>query len=114
MAGTPFKDGPAFITDASDDLYVPASSAVYALVRHIHLVNTDSSARTVSLYVGATGAEAAGTEILKDKSIAVGDTYDLYFPSGLKLTSTDFLVGDASVTNKVTATITGELYATPI
>jgi len=109
MAGTPFKDGPAFITDASDDLYVPGSGT-YALVRHIHLVNTDSSARTVSLYVGATGAEAAGTEILKDKSIAVGDVYDCYFPAGLKLTSTDFLVGDASVTNKVTATISGELY----
>jgi hypothetical protein len=111
MAGTPFKDGPAYITDASDDLYVPASSAVYALVRHIHLCNTDSSARTVSLFVGATGAEAAGTEILKNKSIAANDVYDCYFPSGLKLTSTDFLVGDASVTNVVTATITGELYA---
>jgi hypothetical protein len=112
MAGTPFKDGPAFITDSSDDLYVPASSAVYALVRHIHLVNTHSAAVTVSLYVGATGAEAGGTQILADKSIAVGDVYDLYFPAGLKLTSTDFLVGDASVTNEVTATISGELYAT--
>lgn len=112
MAGTPFVDGPAYITDASDDLYVPAVSNVYALVRHIHLTNTDTSARTVSLYVGATGAEAAGTEIAKDLSIAAKSNEDIYFPAGLKLTSTTFLVGDADTTNKVVCTITGELYAT--
>lgn len=105
----PFKDGPSYVTDSSDDLYVP-DSGTYAMVRHIHLTNTDSSIRTVSLFVGATGAEAGGTEILKDKNIAVGDIFDLYFPAGLKLTATDFLVGDASVTNVVTAVITGELY----
>ncbi len=111
MAGTPFIDGPAYITDASDDLYVPASALVYALVRHIHLCNTDSSARTVSLYVGATGAEAGGTQILAGQSVAANDVFDMYFPGGLKLTSTTFLVGDASTTNVVTATIMGELYA---
>lgn len=110
MAGTPFKDGPAYLTDASDNVYVPAANT-YALVRHIHLCNTDSSARTVTLWVGATGAEAGGTEILKDHSIGAKGEYDLYFPSGLKLLETDFLVGAASTTNVVTATVTGELHA---
>jgi hypothetical protein len=108
---TPFIDGPAYVTTSSDDLYVAASSLVYALVRQIHLVNTDASARTVSIFYGATGAEAGGTELLKDKSIAAGAVYDLYFPSGLKVLSTTFLVGDASQSSTITATILGELYA---
>lgn len=112
MAGTPFIDGPTYVTDNSDDLYVPGSSLVYALVRQIHLVNTDSSARTVSLYIGGTGAESAGTQILDEYSIAANDFKDLFFPAGLKLISTTYLVGDASVTNVVTCTIIGELYAT--
>lgn len=111
MAGTPFVDGPAYVKDSSDDLYVPASSAVYALVRHIRLVNTDASAVTVTLYVGATGAEVAGTEILDEWSIDAKGEKDIYFPAGLKLTSTTFLVGDASTSDKVVATIMGELYA---
>lgn len=114
MPGTYFQDGPAFITDTSDDLYAPASGQ-YALVRHIRLVNTDTNAIVVSLWVTTTGAETAGTEILKDHSLAAKGTsaavLDLYFPAGLKLTNTSgILVGDAGTTNKVTATIMGELY----
>jgi hypothetical protein len=111
MAGTPFIDGPAYITDAGDDLYVAASSLVYALIRHIHLVNTHTSALTVSIWRGTTGDETGGTELLKDYSIAGKDVYDLYFPAGLKVLSTTFIVADASTTNLVTATIMGELYA---
>ncbi len=114
MADTTFRDGPAYITDAGDDLYDPASG-ITAVIRHIHLVNTDSSARTVSLWVTTTGAETAGTEILKDYSIEAKGVYDLYFPAGLILvgaTASDILVGDASVTNVVTCTITGELRVT--
>lgn len=110
MAGTPFKDGPAYVANAAADLYVPAANT-YALVRHIHLVNTDASARTVDLFVGATGASTGGTEILEDYSIAANDVYDLYFPAGLKLTSSDYLVGAASAATVVTCTVTGELYA---
>lgn len=108
MADKTFKDGPAYITDASDDLYVPGSGII-ADIKHIHLVNTSGSAVTVSLFVGLTGAETGGTEILGAKSIAANDVYDLYFPAGLPLTSSDYLVGDASTTNVVTATVTGTL-----
>jgi hypothetical protein len=111
MAGTPFKDGPTYLTDSAANIYVPSAATIYALVRHIHLVNTDASARTVDLFVGATGGSAAGTEILEDYSIAANDVYDLYFPAGLKLTSADYLTGLASVTNVVVCTVTGELYA---
>lgn len=110
MAGTPFKEGPEFVGTSSDNIYTPGSNT-YALVRHIHLVNQDSSARTVSLWLGATAAEADGTEILEEKSIAANDVYDLYFPSGLKMTTSDFLTGTASAASQVIVTVTGELYA---
>jgi hypothetical protein len=109
MAGTPFKDGPAYLANAAADVYVPGSGT-YALVRHIHLVNSAATATTVDLFVGATGGSAAGTEILEDYSIAANDVYDLYFPAGLKLGATDFLTGFASAATSVVSTITGELY----
>jgi hypothetical protein len=110
MAGTPFKEGPEFVGTSSDNIYNPAANT-YALVRQIHLVNQDSSARTVSLWVGATGAEADGTEILEEKSIPANDYIDLYFPGGLKLVAADFLTGTASAASQVVVTVSGELYA---
>lgn len=110
MAGTPFKDGPAYVANAAADLYVPSANT-YALVRHIHLANTDSTARTVSLYVGATGGSTGGTQLLGGTSIAANDVLDVYFPAGLKLTSSDYLTGVASAATVVVCTITGELYA---
>lgn len=110
MAGTPFKDGPAYIANAAADLYVPSANT-YALVRHIHIANDDSSAVTVSLYVGATGGSAAGTQLAGGYSIAANDNFDIYFPAGLKLTSSDYLSGVASAASALSCTITGELYA---
>lgn len=108
MAGKAFKDGPEYVASSATNIYVPTAATV-ARVRHIHLCNKDSSSRTVTLYIGATGGSAGGTEILKDKTIAVGDTYDLYFPAGLLLTATDFLTGLCSAATAVTITTSGEL-----
>lgn len=114
MAGTPFKDGPAYVASSIADLYVPGSGT-YALIKHIRLINKDASARTVSLYVGATGGSAGGTEIetptfsLTAAGVA-GSTRDIYFPAGLKLTATDFLTGVASSASTVVCIIAGELY----
>lgn len=107
MSDKPFKDGPAYITTSSDDLYVPASGTI-ADVFHIHLVNTSASPVSVQLYLGATGAEVGGTE-LYDHTIDADDSDDVYFPAGLAITATDFLVGDAGTGSVVTATITGTL-----
>jgi hypothetical protein len=111
MAGTPFVDGPSAFAAAAADIYVPASALVYALVRQIHIANATGSQQTFNLYVGATGGSANGTELAEGKAIAANDVADLYFPSGLKLVSTTFLTGFASVTT-VIVTVIGELYAT--
>lgn len=109
MANKAFIDGPAYVASAAADLYSP-SSGITAKVRHIHLTNKDSSARTVSVYLGATGGSAGGTELLKDKSIAIADTYDLYFPAGLLVVGgSTYISAVASAASAIVATITGDL-----
>lgn len=100
--------GPAYVAASATNIYVPSSALIYGVVKHIRLVNKDSAARTVTLYVGATGGSAGGTEILKDWSIAVAGEKDMYFPAGLKLLSTDFLTGLASSASAVTVTVMGD------
>lgn len=107
--GKNFVDGPAYVANAAADLYTPGTGT-YALVRHIRLVNKDSSARTVAIYMGATGGSAGGTELVGTQSIAANDALDVYFPAGLKVTTSDFISGVASQASTVVATITGELY----
>jgi hypothetical protein len=65
----------------------------------------------VTIYLGASNGSSPGTEILKDKSIAVGDTYDLYFPAGLLVVggSTYISAVCAAGASYITATITGDL-----
>ena len=100
--------GPAYIVATSEDIYTPPASTIYTVIRHIHVANDDSSARTFSLYVGATGAEVAGTALYEDVSVAVGGYVDFYFTPGLKMLSTDFLVGIASDATSLVITVMGE------
>jgi len=112
MAGVPFKAGPAFLLTTSEDVAgVTPSANTYRLIRHIHIANTNAAARTVSLWLGLTGAETNGTEIVEGKSIAGNDVLDLYFPSGLRVATTDFLVGMAGTdATSLVITVTGDTY----
>ena len=107
----PFKDGPAYMDATSEDMYT-APTGQYAMVRHIHVCNKDTVTRTFTIWLGATGAEAGGTEITGlDHSLDAGKEADFYWPEGLQITTSDFLVGKASSASKLTVLITGELYA---
>lgn len=108
MYGKPFTSGPAFLAAAAANIYVPGAST-FALVRQIRLVNKDASTRTATLYIGASGGSAAGTEILSGYSIAAADFLDLYFQD-LRLDTSTFLTGLASAANTVTCTVIGALY----
>lgn len=80
----------------------------YLIIRHIRLVNKTSSAATVSLYIGATGGSAAGTEFLGTAlSIAANSPYDWY--GLLRLDSADFLTGLASAATTITFEAEGEI-----
>jgi hypothetical protein len=67
----------------------------YVLIKKLHIVNITSGALTFRLYIGATGANAAGTNVFGfDLSVAANsfvESIDL-----LRLDAADFLVGGAS------------------
>ena len=98
--------GPAYIVATSENIYTPAASTIYTVIKHIHIANDDTSSRTFSLYVGATGAEAAGTALFEDVPVAPASYFDWY--CNLYMSSTDFLVGIASDATSLVIVVMGE------
>ncbi len=71
-------------------------------------MNKTGGAVTFSLYLGATGANTAGTEVIgTGLSIAANSAYDWY--GILRLDSADFLVGGASAATSLTIQGEGEI-----
>jgi hypothetical protein len=108
--GTAWKAGPAAMAVSATDIAgVNPAANTYRKIYHIHIANTAGASSTVQLFVGATGGSAAGTELVKSKTIAANDVLDMYFPSGLRIVAADFLSGIASATTNV-ITVTGESF----
>lgn len=115
MTNRVFRFGPIALTNTlTTNLLNPAtitgginggSGALYIILTRLNILNKTASAATFSLWLGLTGANTAGTEII---GIAQSVPANGYFPwSGrLRLDSTDFLVGGASA--NTTLTIEGE------
>jgi len=84
------------------------SSAQYIIMRHIRIVNKTAGAVTCSFWIGATGANAAGTEFaFQGTSVAANSFVDWF---GVKrMESTDFLVGGASANTSLSINIEGEI-----
>lgn len=108
MPGTPKRlAGPvALSATLTTNVYNQTRTEIYDVIRHIHVVNKTGAAATFSLWLGATGANAAGTELFSGKSVPANDVFDWY--GNLRLDSTDFLVGGASAATTLTITISGE------
>lgn len=83
-------------------------SQPYLILKHIRIVNKTGGAITFSLWLGATGANAAGTEFIGTAiSIAANAAYDWY---GLcRMDAADFLVGGASAGTSLTIQGEGEI-----
>ena len=111
MAGTLKRiSGPAYLAAAAADIYTPAASTIYTVIKQVRIANRTAGAVTFTLYIGATGGSAAGTEIDGAKSVAANDHLDMYFSPGLKMLSTDFLSGLASAATSLVITVMGEQY----
>ena len=109
MAGTlKLVAGPAFIANTATDIYTPPASTIYTVIRHIHVANKTAGAVTFRLYLGATGANAAGTEIMGFDTTVAANSYVDWYPPDLKLKVADFLVGGASANTSLTIMGTGE------
>lgn len=109
MPGTNKKiSGPAYLANAAANIYTPPASTIQTNIRQIHLANKTGGAVTASLFVGATGGSAGGTEILPGTSIPANSVYDMFFNPALVLQSTDFLSGLASAASSITITVIGD------
>lgn len=83
------------------------SSAQYIILRHIRIVNRGAAA-TFSLWLGLTGGNAAGTQVIgQGLSIAANSFADWY--GVLRIDSADFLVGGSNTATALTITGEGEI-----
>jgi hypothetical protein len=80
----------------------------YLIVRHIRIVNKTGSAATFSLWLGATGANAAGTEVIGQALSVPANSYFDYYGQ-LRLDAADFLVGGAGTGSALTIEGEGEI-----
>lgn len=118
MQNSPFRFGPLALTATltTNILNPPTatggvnagSQSNYIILRHIRIVNKTVGAVTFSLYLGATGANAAGTEIIgTGLSIPANQAFDWY--GYLLINPADFLVGGASAGTSLTIEGEGEI-----
>lgn len=84
------------------------ASAQYIILKHLRIVNKTASAATFSLWLGATGGNVAGTEVIgTGLSVAANSSYDWY--GLLRLDAADFLVGGSNTATALTISGEGEI-----
>jgi len=112
MADKPFRFGPVALSSTltTNILKGPVQAAagtgvgaqdIYMLLRHVRIVNKTGSAATFSLWLGATGANAAGTEVIGQALSVAANSYFDWF-GALRMDAADFLVGGAGTATALT------------
>lgn len=81
---------------------------LFLLLRHIRIVNKTAGAVTASLWIGATGGNAAGTEFAFQATSVPANSYVEWFGL-LRLDTADFLVGGAGAGTSLSIEGEGEL-----
>jgi hypothetical protein len=80
----------------------------YFLLTHLRVVNKTATAATVSLWIGATGANAAGTEFAWQATPCPANGSLDWF-GRIRLDSTEFLVGGSGTTTALSIQGEGEV-----
>lgn len=84
------------------------ASPQFIVLKHLRIVNRTGAPQTFSLWLGATGANAAGTEVVgQAQAVQANQSYDWY--GLLRIDAADFLVGGASAANALTIQGEGEI-----
>lgn len=88
---------------------MPSTSGnLYFLIQHIRIVNKTAGAVTCSFWLGATGGNVAGTEVIGTGLVVPANSYvDSY--DVLTLDVADFLVGGASAGTSLAFYAEGEI-----
>ena len=111
-----FKLGPIALTNTlTTNLLNPptmsgginaGSNTPHMIIHHIRILNKTTGAVSFSLWLGASAANAAGTEVIgTGLVVAPNDAYDFY--GELRIEATEFLVGGASANTSLTLTAEG-------
>src|SRR5258706_12017956 len=95
MAGTLKRTfGPVALSNVlTTNIYNNASALIYDEINHLEVTNKTGVAHNFTIYIGATGANAAGTEWFVAVNVPANSVFHWY--GRKKLTSVDFLVGGA-------------------
>lgn len=120
MQMRPFRFGPAALANAAANILNPGTTTggvgstaspydkLRIIITHVTITNKTAGAVTASLYIGATGGSAAGTEFLfNGTSIPANSYVDRYCRTVLD--TVDFLTGLASAAASLTIQIEGEI-----
>lgn len=96
------------------------NSSTYLVIRHVRVVNKTNAATSFALWLGATGANAAGTEVIAGGaatagalnagtgvSVAANSYVDWY--GQMRMDVADFLVGGAGTATALTIEGEGEI-----
>lgn len=80
----------------------------YLVLTHVRIVNKTGSAATCSFWLGATGANAAGTEVLFQGTSVPANSFVDWF-GRLPIETTQFLVGGAGTATALSFEAEAEL-----
>lgn len=80
----------------------------YVVIRHLRIVNKTAAVATFSLFIGATGASAAGTEFVGSGLSVAANSYSDWYGM-VRLDAADFLTGLASAASTLTIEGEGEI-----
>lgn len=113
-----FRFGPVALTAAlTTNLLNPPAAAggvnagaspQYIILKHLRIVNKSGLAVSFSMWLGATGANAAGTEVIgQGQQVTANNSYDWY--GQMRIDVADFLVGGASTGGVLSISGEGEI-----
>lgn len=118
MQNKRFRAGPVALTNVTTtNILNPATAAggtnagaaaQYIVLSHIRIVNKTAGAVTCSFWLGGTGGNVAGTEVIGQGLSVPANSYIDWYGS-MRLDSTDFLVGGASAATSLSFEAEGEV-----
>jgi hypothetical protein len=85
-----------------------SNTATYLILRHLRISNKTGSAATFSLYIGATGANAAGSEFMGTAQVVAANSFVDWYGM-VRLDAADFLVGGSGTATALTLEGEGEI-----
>lgn len=80
----------------------------YIILKHIRLVNKTAGAVTASLWIGATGGNAAGTEFGFQGTVVPANSFLDWYGS-MRVDAADFLVGGSNTATALSIEGEGEI-----